>query len=525
MSTKHLLRPRYRLMAVATVLMLAWLPVGSAAWAQTRHVNLQTPAAHADAAQVASDVATAKAVSNAFRAAADAALPAVVAIENRPKATKVDQQAEASPFRGENPFKGTPFEDFFNDGNSPFGEGSPFSHRFPMRPDRAVVGIGSGVIIDPSGVILTNNHVVRGDGDVTVRLQDGREFKATEVKADPKTDLAIVRIEGASDLPFARLGDSDQVQVGDWVLALGQPFGLTSTVTSGIISATHRDIGINSRENFFQTDAAINPGNSGGPLVNLDGHVVGINTAITSRSGGNEGVGFAVPSNTARWVADQLVQYGSVRRSYLGVGIQQVTAKLASRFGVQPGQGVVVTQVFPDSPADKTGLQSGDVLVAFDGTAISTAQELQRLVEKCAPGTSHQVTIVRDGTTQDLSFSPENEPENYGLATAQRPGPSGRSSSQGIDALGLAVGDLTPTIAERLGVDETSGVVITQVERGSVAAEAGLRPGMVIAEVNRQPVESADQAKQALEDASLDEGVLLLLQTNNGSLYVVLQSQ
>ncbi len=524
MNATNLVRVQYRLVAVAAILAFGLLP-GGVAWAQTHTVSLHAPATHADASQVASDIATAKAVSNAFRAAADGVLPAVVAIENRPKATPANETTRQDPFGGENPFKGTPFEDFFND-SAPFGQNSPFGHVPRMHPNSAVVGIGSGVIIDPSGIILTNNHVVEGGGNVTVRLQDGRQFKATEVKADPKTDIAIVRIEGASDLTAAKLGDSDQVQVGDWVVALGQPFGLTSTVTTGIISATHRDIGINSRENFFQTDAAINPGNSGGPLVNLDGQVIGINTAITTRSGGNEGIGFAVPSNLAHWVSDQLVEYGTVRRAYLGVGIQPVTAKLAEQFGVQPKEGVVVTQVFPDSPAAKAGLKSGDVLTQFDGTPITTAQELQRLVEKSESGTSHTLTIVRDGATQDLTFAPEAEPENYGLATGRHHGSSGGQASPGIDALGLAISDLTPALAQQLGIDaQTTGAVVTQIERGSVAAQAGLRPGMVIAEVNHQPVGSAAEARKALEDASLDKGVLLLLQTDNGSLYVVLQSQ
>jgi serine protease Do len=516
MNAINLARGRYLFVTASSIVMLGLLPCGRAAFAQVEAVNLRVSAARAPDGASQSDIATAKAVSNAFRAAADAVLPAVVAIENRPKTS--EGNAEATPFGGENPFKGTPFEDFFN-------QDSQFGERFrQLQPEAGVVGIGSGVIIDPSGIILTNNHVVDGGGEVTVRLQDGREFKAADVKADPKTDLAIVRVEGASDLTAAQLGDSSMVQVGDWALALGQPFGLTSTVTAGIISATHRDIGINSRENFFQTDAAINPGNSGGPLVDLDGQVIGINTAISTQSGGNEGIGFAIPSNLAHWVSSQLIQYGKVNRAYLGVGIQPVTTELARQFGVQPGKGVVVTQVFPDSPAAKGGLKSGDVVTQFDGTPITSAQELQQLVEKTGPGTSHKLTIVRDGKTQSLSFAPEAEPEDYGVATTRRQSPGGQQPSEGVDALGIAIGDLTPSLAKQLGIDETTGAVITEVQRGSIASQAGLEPGMVIAEVNRQPVKSAAEAKEALDSASLDQGVLLLLHTRQGSLYVVLQS-
>jgi len=255
----------------------------------------------------------ANALSEAFRNVASGVLPAVVAIENRPLETR--QAMEAKPplrrdrFEGSNPFKGTPFEDMFD-------ERLPKQPRMqPRSTPRSQGGIGSGVIIDAAGVVLTNNHVVAGGGKVIIRTQDGREFVATEVLTDPQTDIAVLKFSGDGNLVAAPLGDSDQTQVGDWVVALGQPFGLESTVTAGIVSAKDRGIGITARENFIQTDAAINPGNSGGPLVNLRGEVVGINTAISSRGGGNNGVGFAVPSNLASWVSAQLVKTGSVQRS------------------------------------------------------------------------------------------------------------------------------------------------------------------------------------------------------------------
>ncbi|MCC6512097.1 MAG: trypsin-like peptidase domain-containing protein, partial [Pirellulaceae bacterium] len=342
-------------------------------------------------------VASAKDLSTAFRVAADKVLPSVVTIETKTKTNNLKQQANRRGRNAQpsNPFEGTPFEDMFRGFAAPEGlgdEGSngvPFQFGGPRSTPRE--GLGSGVIFDRSGLIMTNNHVVAGGDnvEVLVRLWDGREFKADKVWTDPKTDIAILKIEDADDLVVAPMADSDQVAVGDWVLALGQPFGLESTVTAGIVSATHRGVGINARESFLQTDAAINPGNSGGPLVNLDGQIIGINTAISSRGGGNDGVGFAVPINLARWVGDQLVKNGEVRRAYLGVGIQPVNATLAKQFNVKPREGVVVTDVYPDTPADKAGLKSGDVIRTFAGVKVDSPRELQLLVERAEPGRPH----------------------------------------------------------------------------------------------------------------------------------------
>jgi serine protease Do len=484
------------------------------------------PPAASSGSNADADVAAAKSLSAAFRSASQRVMPAVVAIENKPKLAQNDAPGALDlkdRFGGRNPFEGTPFGDLFK--NLPEGSGSGRFHALPnslARPNSGAMGIGSGVIIDDSGVILTNNHVVEGGGDVTVRLQDGREFKATSVVTDPKTDLAIVRIEGATGLTAATLADSDQVQVGDWVLALGQPFGLESTVTAGIVSATHRGIGIAQRESFIQTDAAINPGNSGGPLVNLDGQVVGINTAISSRSGSNSGVGFAVPAKLAQWVSQQLLSDGVVHRAYLGVGIQPVTQEIASQFGVQPRDGVVVTQVMPDTPAAKMGLRSGDVITKLDGVKVSSAQELQLLVEQTEIGKAHPMVIVRDGKSLTLAFSPETQPATFG---AQSRDETGESVEQGetSSSLGMTLQDLTPAIAERLGVEETTGVIVTGVEGNSPAARAGLKPGMVIRQVNRQDVSDAAQAVDALQNTDKEKGVLLLVQTDAGSRFVVVE--
>jgi serine protease Do len=406
----------------------------------------------------------------------------------------------------------------------PFDE--DFHFEFPERPERQQ-GIGSGVIVDASGLIITNSHVVAGgrDAQVLVRLSDGREYVADEVWADAETDIAVVKILGADDLVPAQLADSDQVAVGDWVLALGQPFGLERTVTAGIISATHRGVGINARENFLQTDAAINPGNSGGPLVNLDGQIVGINTAISSRGGGNDGVGFAVPINVAKWVADQLATEGHVRRAYLGIGIQPIDADIARQFGVKPRGGVLVTEVYADTPAAKSGLKSGDVIVKYAGVAISSPQELQMVAERSKLGERHELTVVRDGERITLTLVPKEQPEKFGarpVTSEQREPRSESPSSSAFAEYGLEIGELDADVAERLGIED-DGVLITSVEDGGPGQRAGLEAGMVIVEMNRHAVTSVEDGIRTL--GGLEEGseLLLRIKSAHGSHYVVLK--
>ena len=364
MSTKHFGFTRTRVAGVAALVVLSTLALvavamsdyigkansGTAAWYSDTAPPASAVAVSHDnvVATVATESATncAKLMSKAFHDAASQILPSVVMITNTPmvaqqsekQAPSADDDAEAMPFG----FRGTPFGDMFKNPEFRRHFKEFPSHPTPEMPGRGTAA-GSGVIVDPAGIILTNNHVVAGGGQVMVRLQDGREFKAVDIKTDPKTDLAILRIEGVGKLPAARLGDSGKVEVGDWVLALGQPFGLEGTVTAGIVSAKGRGIGITDREDFIQTDAAINPGNSGGPLANLDGEVIGINTAISSSSGGNQGIGFAIPSNLAKWVGGQLETAGKVHRAYLGVAIQPVTQSLAQQFKGKVGEGVLVT--------------------------------------------------------------------------------------------------------------------------------------------------------------------------------------
>ena len=474
-------------------------------------------------------VSSAKDLSTAFRVAADKVLPAVVTIETKTKPVqapiakkKGGKRSMPEQFGGRNPFEGTPFEDMFR-GFSMEGEDmQQFGFGGPRVPHQE--GLGSGVIFDDSGLIMTNNHVVAGgkNVDVLVRLWDGREFKAEEVWTDPKTDIAILKIE-ADDLIAAPLGDSDKVAVGDWVLALGQPFGLESTVTAGIVSATHRGVGINARESFLQTDAAINPGNSGGPLVNLDGQIIGINTAISSRGGGNDGVGFAVPANLAKWVGDQLVKTGEVRRAYLGVGIQPVNATLAKQFNVKPREGVVVTDVFPDTPAARAGLKPGDVIRSFAGVKVDSPRELQLLVERAHIGRPHTIEVIRDGKSTKLNFVPEEQTEELeakladGDASGDQP-----SESSTFESLGLELMELNADVAEQLGVASDEGVVITNVHPGSVADQSGLESGMVIAGINRQPVKSMADAEKALSNYEAGDDLLLLIKTEAGSRFVVI---
>jgi len=458
-------------------------------------------------------VDSANSLSSAFRAVSSQVLPSVVAIENRPKLAWNTQGKSIPSQNGQ----GTPLDEMLRR----FGAPQP-----PQGGERAPEpapqgGIGSGVIIDSSGIILTNNHVVAGGGEVTVRTHDGREFVATNVWTDPQTDLAVVKISGADDLVAAALGDSDAISIGDWVMALGQPFGLESTVTAGIISAKHRGIGITPRENFLQTDAAINPGNSGGPLVNLRGEVVGINTAIHSRSGGNEGIGFAIPSNLARWVSDQLIHSGAVKRAYLGVGIQPVTQDLAKQLSVKPRGGVVVTDVFPDTPATEAGLEPGDVIVRFGDKPVTSPQALQLAVERSPLGEAQSIEIVRDGQPMELTYIAAEPAGEFAAKAGAESKPHRRDED-----LGIEIAPMTGDVAEQLGFSGTEGVVITSVREGSPAAESGLSPGMLIVEVARQKVTTIDEFEAAIKKhrGEPSDGILLLVRSEKGSRFVVVRS-
>jgi serine protease Do len=486
--------------------------------------NQRTSAAQKDTEAVSDSssgggVTYAKSLSKVFREAARRVLPSVVLVQNQPQVVKRSPQPGLTPGDDSEFFEG-PFGEMFRD--------NPELRRFfremprgnPHGPQGEVSGIGSGVIIDSSGVILTNNHVVVGDGKISVRLMDGREFTATEVKRDPKSDLAILRIKGADNLKAAKLGDSDKMDVGDWVLALGDMFGLEGSVTAGIISAKGRPLGPGTRADFLQTDAAINPGSSGGPLINLDGEVVGINTAIHTRSGANDGVGFAIPSNVANWVVGQLVKSGSVKRAYLGVMIQPLDQQLADQFGVKVREGILVGDVQAKSPAAEAGIKPGDLILKFDGKPVSDVQQLVGLVDRSPVDGKASVEIIREGKRMEIPVSLHEQPAEYGLASRGFGSRGGKSEPAKVDKLGIQVDALTKEVAEQLGMKAGEGVVVTEVAPGSLADRAGLASGMIITQVNRKPVKSVEDFKKALESKPLSEGALLLIRTPDGSRFV-----
>jgi serine protease Do len=462
--------------------------------------------------QDAEAISHANSLSHAFRQAAAAARPSVVKILAHTNGKHVKNASV------ENPFKGTPFEKMFP--NMPEGQ-----FNFNQQPDRD--GLGSGVIIDKSGLVLTNNHVVRGADEVTVVLKDGREFKATDIKTDPQTDLAVLRLQGASDLPAATLGNSDEMEVGDWVLAIGCPFGLEQTVSAGIISGKGRELESN-RAEFLQTDAAINPGNSGGPLLNLDGEVIGINTAIATNSGGYQGIGFSIPINTAKWVVKQLTSNGKVTRAYLGVHLENLNADLASKLGTTANHGVLVADVVADSPAATAGLHEGDVIVDYDGKAIHNDRELRDLVERTLVGSRQTVEVLRDGKTMNVTITPLALPEKMAM-NSNRSEESSEGDTESVTdtykvkEFGLAVGDMTGDEAKLLKGNQ--GVVIRQVEPDSAAAEKRLEPGMLIRMVGHAPVKNVQDFEAAMKHESPKAGVMFQVHAGDGNMFVVLKTK
>lgn len=404
------------------------------------------------------------------------------------------------------PFGGSPFggDEQFNEFWRKF-----FGDQFggPRGPQTA---LGSGFIIDKQGFILTNNHVVENAEKITVRLQDKREFEAKVVGRDPKTDIAVVQIsEKSGDLPVAPLGNSSQLQVGEWVMAMGSPFGLDHTITAGIVSAKGRFIGAGPYDNFIQTDASINPGNSGGPLINLKGEVVGINTAIFSRAGGNIGIGFAIPIDSAKEILPDLIKKGRVTRGWLGVSIQRVTPEIAQALGLEEGRGALVANVMQGSPAEKAGIQTGDVIVEFNGQKITDSNELPIIVARTGVGENAKVTVLREKKRVPLTVTIAELKEEEVVASAPQSG-----------NLGMTVQNLTPEIAKSLGLKGTDGVVVTAVEPQSVASEAGLRPGDVIVELNRQKIANAAELRKALEEAKPGTNLLFLVQRQGSTIFL-----
>jgi len=393
-----------------------------------------------------------------------------------------------------------------------------FGNRLPAVPEIPETGLGSGVVVSPDGYIVTNNHVVDGAKQVTVTLADGRELQARVVGRDPQTDIAVVKIS-AKDLPAITFASSGKVEVGDRVLAIGNPFGIGETVTTGIVSATGRRAGIGlAYEDFIQTDAAINPGNSGGALVDVEGRLVGINTAILSRSGGFQGVGLAVPADLVGNVVDNLVAHGKVVRGFIGIGIQDLTPTLADSFGLKSQGGALVTDVQPAGPGARAGLKSGDVITALDGRPVDSASRLSLAVGEMAPGTRVTLDVLRDGKTEQFAVTTVSKPAGDGRgADGQALAPA---DDEGV-LNGVGVGDIDASARRDLNLPERlSGAVITSVDPGSASARAGLREGDVILEINRHPVDSAKAAVD-LSAGATGRKTLVKLWSHGNTVYVV----
>jgi serine protease Do len=384
--------------------------------------------------------------------------------------------------------------------------------------------MGSGFIVESSGIIVTNNHVVADADEIIVRLHDGREFKGSGVRTDPRTDLAILRIDVGEPLQALRFGDSDGIGVGDWVVAVGNPFGHELTVTSGIISAKGRGPGIAEREDFLQTDAAINPGNSGGPLLDLDGNVIGVNTAISSRSGGFDGIGFAVPGRMAWWVVKQLIEHDEVKRAFIGITIQPVTNDLASHLDLNVGEGAIVTQVFPKSPGKTAKLEPGDVVLSLDGKPVSGPRSLQGIVERLEVDKTYSVEILREGKRLKLPIVLKQMPGEYTMANVgrqQRQEPEEEVNEDVVEVsdFGFKVRELTPEIAEQLRLDSDEGVVVSSVDSAGAAARV-LSVGDVILKVSSHKIDNVADFNKGLAEADPTKGYSCL---SNRATQLVLQ--
>jgi len=419
--------------------------------------------------------------------------PSVVAIRS-------ERTVTVGPGSGEDFFKGTPFEDFFKEHGGP-----------PVK--RKQMGEGSGVIVDAQGYVLTNYHVVAGAEKISIHLFDGRELKGTVRGTDPRTDLAVVHVE-AADLPIATLGDSDKLQVGEWAIAVGSPFGLEETVTVGVISAKGRSgLGTGNYEDFIQTDASINPGNSGGPLVNIDGEVIGINAMIIQPG---QGIGFAIPINLAKTIMVELIKTGKVLRPWVGIGLQDITSDLMKFFNLKEKTGALISQVYAGSPAEKAGLKVGDVVIEVDGVKVKSSQDVVREVLKKKIGQSVNFVFLREGKRTEISVATAQMPEKIGERESAQPTK---------EWFGLRVSNVTPDLAKQLGLKKAEGVVIVGVEPNSVAQTAGLKAGDIILEVNRQKISSENDYRSVMEKAKLDQGVLFLIDRAGSTFFATMTEE
>jgi serine protease Do len=439
-----------------------------------------------------------KTFSDGFAAVAEAVIPSVVTITS---------ERMVQPANNLGPFASDPFfRRFFGD--------TPRARPYKQH------GLGSGVIVDSDGYILTNNHVIRGADELTVILHDGSRLEAKVVGSDSRTDLAVLRVE-EDDLPAVHFGDSDHVRIGEWVMAVGSPFSenLQATTTAGIVSAKGRSgMRLSDYEDFIQTDAAINPGNSGGPLVNLDGELVGINSAIASRTGGSNGIGFAIPSNLAMNIMSDLIDKGRVTRGWLGVGIQSVTPDIAEAMDLGNRAGILVTAVVADGPAEAAGVLQGDVIAEFNGRQVDDSDELRFAVAETEPGTRSELVVIRDGREKtirmELGEFPEEDAGAFTNVVEAGPG-----------ELGLTVSPITPEVARRFELESSAGMVVTGVEPGSPAGDAGLEPGDIVHAVNRRHVDSPESYRQALRATAEGKPVLFRIERRGNTFFVALRPE
>ncbi len=447
--------------------------------------------------------------------------PAVVNISVTQNSASDTMAEESEP--GTTPgFPNSPFDEFlrrFFDQQNPNGQ----RHLFPQGPGGQAhrIALGSGFIIDPSGYVVTNSHVVGNASKVEVTLQDDSKYSAKIIGRDPKTDIALLKIKADKPLPYVSFGDSSAAQVGDWVMAVGNPFGLGGTVTTGIISARGRDIHSGPFDDFLQIDAPINRGNSGGPTFNLEGQVIGINTAIYSPNGGSVGIGFAVPSNLTKRVVEQLKQHGKVDRGWLGVQIQEVTPAIAASLGLQSEHGALVAVVTPNGPAAKAGLKQGDVILSFDGNEVSRLRDLPRLVAEAAPDSDAKIKVWRNGQNVELQAKLGELPNTEQVASVT--GDQDEDGSARADALGMHFAPLNSQLRRELHIGkDVQGVVVTRVDPGSAAHEVGLSEGDVVVAIDQQPVKTPQDAAAKLKEAasSAKRGALLLLNRRGVTQYV-----
>jgi serine protease Do len=401
--------------------------------------------------------------------------------------------------RYRSPFGRDPFENFFEE----------FFGKMPREQKRR--SLGSGFIVSEDGYILTNNHVVERADEIMVKLQNEKEFVAEVIGSDRKTDIALIKIKSESTLPKVKLGDSDALKVGEWVVAIGNPFGLEHTVTTGIVSAKGRVIGSGPYDDFIQTDASINPGNSGGPLFNLKGEVVGLNTAIVQ---GGQGIGFATPINIAKNVFQQLKEKGKVVRGWLGIYMQSLSADMAKSLNLESKDGVIITEVIRDSPAERAGLKEGDVLIVFDGKKVEDAHHLPSIVADISPGTEVKVSILRDGKEKSVEVKLGEMPEEVASLKTDL-----------IGDLGMAVQDITEEIAKHMEIEDPSGVIVSGVESGSPADDAGMRERDIIRQVNRKRIKNLQQFREILREGSSEESVLFLVERGQRRMYVVVKKK